>query len=260
GALLDGGKVRRREVEDLTTFGCGSGTGCLSGCHDSDDFLFAMVVQNDAGKSQDSAGSKFVSECQALYEASRHTELLDRYIEHMDLMFANCTNDKGAFGWDAGGRERGRGGVEQCGVFQSLNHPILPGTAFSDLDGIFMTMSHLIPHRIALLSPAEVPAAVQRLSAALVSAVDAHRERRIGALVSLYNILADSRVRTGLLLRVLRYGGQAGASEFLLAPVRAQSDSWARELGLAPPQERELLLAAAEALLAGSAQNTRKAR
>lgn len=103
---------------------------------------------------------------------------------------------------------------------------------------------HLVP-RIPLPAAA---AAAQRLATALASSTDSRPEKRLLALVTLYNAAGDAGSKSAVLLQALAYAKAAGLSDTLLPVIKAHADGWAAELQLGPAAERQLLSACADAL------------
>ena len=113
----------------------------------------------------------------------------------------------------------------------------------ADLECCLNLTCHLVP-RIPL--PAAVGAA-QRLAAALASAVDARADKRLLALVTLYNAAADVDSKAAVLLEALSYARKAGLADIMLPVIRAHADAWPEELQLGAGGERTLYTACAGA-------------
>lgn len=118
--------------------------------------------------------------------------------------------------------------------------PLLPRT---DLECCLNLTCHLVP-RIPL--PAAVGAA-QRLAAALAATVDARADKRLLALVTLYNAAADVDSKAAVLLEALSYARKAGQADIMLPVIRAHADAWPEELQLGAGGERTLYTACAGA-------------
>ncbi len=119
--------------------------------------------------------------------------------------------------------------------------PIDPTPA--DLECCLNLTCHLVP-RIPL--PAAVGAA-QRLAAALASAVDARADKRLLALVTLYNAASDVDSKAAVLLEALAYARKAGLADIMLPVIRAHADGWPEELQLGAGGQRTLYTACAGA-------------
>ncbi|PSC74383.1 Eukaryotic translation initiation factor 3 subunit M [Micractinium conductrix] len=114
----------------------------------------------------------------------------------------------------------------------------------ADLECCLNMMCHLVP-RIPL--PAAT-AAAQRLAAALAASTDSRPDKRLLALVTLYNAAYDAPTKAAVLLQALGYAKAAGLSDTMLPVIRAHADSWPTELGLDAAGERRLFTACADAL------------
>lgn len=121
--------------------------------------------------------------------------------------------------------------------------PIPSPCCHADLECCLNLTCHLVP-RIPL--PAAVGAA-QRLAAALASAVDARADKRLLALVTLYNAAADVDSKAAVLLEALSYACKAGLADIMLPVIRAHADAWPEELQLGAGGERTLYTACAGA-------------
>ena len=122
--------------------------------------------------------------------------------------------------------------------------PPIPTRPSADLECCLNMMCHLVP-RIPL--PAAT-AAAQRLAAALAASTDSRPDKRLLALVTLYNAAYDAPTKAAVLLQALGYAKAAGLSDTMLPVIRAHADSWPTELGLDAAGERRLFTACADAL------------
>jgi hypothetical protein len=113
---------------------------------------------------------------------------------------------------------------------------------------------HLVP-RIALPAAA---AATQRLASALAASADSRPDKRLLALVTLYNTTYDSASKAAVLLEALGYASRAGLADIMLPVIKAHADGWAAELALSPADERRLYAACADTL-AGCTRKPRTA-
>ncbi|EFN55512.1 hypothetical protein CHLNCDRAFT_133922 [Chlorella variabilis] len=114
-----------------------------------------------------------------------------------------------------------------------------------DLECCLNMTCHLVP-RIALPGAA---AAAQRLAAALAASTDSRPDKRLQALVTLYNASYDSGSKATVLMEALGYAQRAGLAD-VLPVIRAHADGWAGELALGAAAERRLYTACADTLAA----------
>lgn len=97
--------------------------------------------------------------------------------------------------------------------------------------------------------PGSIPAA-SSLAAALASQPTARPDRRLQALVNLYNVVLDPVSKLQVLLHALAFSKASGLADIMLGVVRANADAWAHDLQLSPADERKLYEACADALSA----------
>jgi translation initiation factor 3 subunit M len=95
---------------------------------------------------------------------------------------------------------------------------------------------------------AEGVAAARRLATVLAADPASRPEKRLQALVNLYNVADAAEARFDVLRSLLTFARVAGLADTLLPVVRLKADSWATELRLGVAGERELLVACADAL------------
>ena len=113
-----------------------------------------------------------------------------------------------------------------------------------DLEGSVNIICHLVP-RI----PAPGAAAAATLLASAFAATPTVRsDRRLQALVNLYNVVWDPQSKLAVLLKALAFSRIAGHADVMLGVVRTHADSWASTLRLSPQDERNLYVACADAL------------
>jgi hypothetical protein len=91
-------------------------------------------------------------------------------------------------------------------------------------------------------------AAAARLAAARAATTDSRPEKRLLALVTLYNAAYDSGSKAAVLMEALGYAKRAGLSDIMLPVIRAHADGWAGELQLGAGAERQLYTACADTL------------
>lgn len=115
-----------------------------------------------------------------------------------------------------------------------------------DLECCLNMTCHLVP-RIPL--PAAV-AAARRLAAALAASTDSRPEKRLLALVTLYNAVYDTGSKTAVLLEALAYAKKAGLADIMLPVIKAHADGWGAQLQLGAADERQLYTACADTLAA----------
>lgn len=113
---------------------------------------------------------------------------------------------------------------------------------------------HLVPR----IPPPAAAGAASRLAAALAASTEARPDKRLLALVTLYNAAYDPASKTSVLLEALRYARSANLADIMLPVIRAHADGWARELGLDASGERALYTACADTL-AGVSRKPRTA-
>lgn len=103
-------------------------------------------------------------------------------------------------------------------------------------------------HLVQRLAGAQALAAVQRLAAALASNPESRPDKRLQTLVTLYNVTRDAEPKFAVLLQLLAYAKASKHADVVLAVIRANSDSWAKDLNLSPANERALYIACADTL------------
>lgn len=133
-----------------------------------------------------------------------------------------------------------------------INHPshmhtITPTTITTlsaDLEGSI----NIICHLVGRISPPDAATAAKKLSFALASQTTIRPDRRLQALVNLYNVVSDSPSKIAVLLEILAYSKASGLADIILGIIRANADSWAESLQLDKAQERQVYAACADAL------------
>lgn len=137
---------------------------------------------------------------------------------------------------------------------QPPSPPLPHGPPPADLECCLNMTCHLVPR---IPAPAAAGAA-SRLAAALASSTEARPDKRLLALVTLYNAAYDPASKAAVLLEALRYARAANLADIMLPVIRAHADGWARELGLDAAGERALYAASADTL-AGVSRKPRTA-
>jgi hypothetical protein len=192
--------------------------------------------------------SAFAEECEQLYAADQHEKLLDKFVSALDVVLAASTSDQGASGGSGGARliaAAAAACLPACSVTRARQQSDAPAaTCPADLECCLNLTCHLVP-RIPL--PAAVAAAA-RLAAALAATTDSRPEKRLLALVTLYNAAYDSGSKAAVLMEALGYAKRAGLSDIMLPVIRAHADGWAGELQLGAGAERQLYTACADTL------------
>jgi translation initiation factor 3 subunit M len=113
-----------------------------------------------------------------------------------------------------------------------------------DLEGAINIICHLVP-RIPV--PGE-GAAASRLASALSATPTVRPDRRLQALVNLYNVVWSPQSKYTVLLQTLAFSKASGLADVMLNVVRTHADTWAAGLSLAPADERNLYVSCADAL------------
>lgn len=113
-----------------------------------------------------------------------------------------------------------------------------------DLECAINIICHLVPR---IPSPGMVESAVL-LGQAIATEPKVRADRRLQALVNLYNVILDSQAKLVVLLQTLEFSKASGLADVMLGVVRAHVDSWPSELSLSPSDERKLYVACADAL------------
>lgn len=113
-----------------------------------------------------------------------------------------------------------------------------------DLEGAINIICHLVP-RIPVPG---ARAAASRLASALGATPTVRPDRRLQALVNLYNVVWDPESKYTVLLQTLAFSKASGLADVMLNVVRTHSDTWAADLSLVPADERNLYVACANAL------------
>ena len=189
--------------------------------------------------------SAFAEECEQLYAADQHEKLLDKFVSALDVVLAASTSDQGARRRCRPTDRRRRRRLPACSVTRARQQSDAPAaTCPADLECCLNLTCHLVP-RIPL--PAAVAAAA-RLAAALAATTDSRPEKRLLALVTLYNAAYDSGSKAAVLMEALGYAKRAGLSDIMLPVIRAHADGWAGELQLGAGAERQLYTACADTL------------
>ncbi|KAI3425857.1 hypothetical protein D9Q98_007831 [Chlorella vulgaris] len=128
----------------------------------------------------------------------------------------------------------------------ALDAVLSASSSEQDLECCLNMTCHLVP-RIPL--PGAVGAA-QRLAAALASSTDSRPDKRLLALVTLYNAAYDASSKAAVLMQALGYAKQAGLADMMLPVIKAHGDGWAAELQLSSVEERQLYVACSDTLRA----------
>lgn len=115
-----------------------------------------------------------------------------------------------------------------------------------DLEGSVNIICHLVQR----IPPPGTATAASRLAAALAATTTVRSDRRLQALVNLYNIVWEPQSKLAVLLQALAFSKAAGHADVMLNVVRSHVDSWAAGLRLSPADERTLYVACADALRA----------
>ncbi|GAB4818111.1 hypothetical protein N2152v2_005157 [Parachlorella kessleri] len=155
-------------------------------------------------------GSRFNGECEALLREERYGELMDKFAQNLDLVLGS------------------------------------KATSDQDAECCLNITCHLVPR----IPQQQGLAAAKRLSAALAAQTDSKPEKRLAALVNLYNVVSDPEPKLAVLLEALSFAKRAGLADLLLPVIRAHAESWPRDLRLPAARERELYQACAEVLQA----------
>jgi translation initiation factor 3 subunit M len=124
----------------------------------------------------------------------------------------------------------------------------------ADAEGAANIVAHLLTR---VPAAASAPAAAG-LAAAFAAAPAPRPERRLQALVALYNVAWEPAAKLEVLLVALAFSARAGLADVMLGVVRAGADAWAADLRLGPADAARLYVAAADAL-AGCARKPRTA-
>jgi len=98
------------------------------------------------------------------------------------------------------------------------------------------------------ISPHGPSSAASQLATAFASQPTIRPDRRLQALVNLYNVLLDRSAKFHVLLRALSFSKASGLADIMLGVIRANADSWAQDLSLPVTDERQLYVACADAL------------
>ncbi|KAL4432598.1 hypothetical protein ABPG77_000535 [Micractinium sp. CCAP 211/92] len=136
----------------------------------------------------------------------------------------------------------------------ALDAVLASSSSDADLECCLNMTCHLVPR---IPAPAAAGAA-SCLAAALASSTEARPDKRLLALVTLYNAAYDPASKAAVLLEALRYARAANLADIMLPVIRAHADGWARELGLDAAGERALYAASADTL-AGVSRKPRTA-
>jgi translation initiation factor 3 subunit M len=113
-----------------------------------------------------------------------------------------------------------------------------------DLEGAINIICHLVP-RIPVPGAG---AAATRLASALAATPTVRPDRRLQALVNLYNVVWETQSKYTVLLQTLAFSKASGLADVMLNVVRTHADTWAAGLSLTPADERNLYVACADAL------------
>lgn len=108
----------------------------------------------------------------------------------------------------------------------------------------------MICHLVPRIPPPGSVAGAQALAASLASSAATRPERRLQALINLYNIVWDSQAKLAVLMHALKFSKISGLADIMLGVVRSHADSWAQDLHLNADDERALYVACADALRA----------
>ena len=119
-------------------------------------------------------------------------------------------------------------------------------TSEQDLEGSVNIICHLVRR----IPPPGTAAAASGLAAALAATPSVRSDRRLQALVNLFNIVWEPQSKFTVLLQALAFSKAAGHADVMLNVVRAHADTWAAGLRLSPADERALYVACADTLRA----------
>ena len=123
---------------------------------------------------------------------------------------------------------------------------VLYGKASNDQD--LECAINIICHLVRRIhSPGMVDSAAL-LSQAIAAEPKSRADRRLQALVNLYNVVLDTQAKLVVLLQTLQFSKASGLADVMLGVVRAHVDSWPNELSLTPSDERKLYVTCADAL------------
>lgn len=114
------------------------------------------------------------------------------------------------------------------------------------MEGLTNIICHLVPR----IEADGCRAASERLASAFSSAPDVRPERRMQALINLYNTVQDINAKLHTLLTTLDFSKQSGLADIMLGVIRANIESWVSTLCLNKAEARKLYLACADALTA----------
>lgn len=109
---------------------------------------------------------------------------------------------------------------------------------------------NMICHLVPRIRPPEGVEGAQKLARALAASPGSKPERRLQALINLYNIVWDYPSKFIVLMNTLEFSKTSGLADIMLGVVRANADSWALDLRLSPKDERALYAQCADALSA----------
>jgi hypothetical protein len=86
------------------------------------------------------------------------------------------------------------------------------------------------------------------LANALSANPSSRPDRRLQALINLYNVVWEPQAKFAILLEALAFSKVSGLADVMLGIIRTQADSWSSDLALSPLDERKLYAACADAL------------
>lgn len=183
----------------------------------------------------------FAADCEQLYAAEQYEELLDKFVSALDAVLSASSSEQGA----AAVAGASCCACERC-RWPEAHSATHSHRCCADLECCLNMTCHLVP-RIPL--PGAVGAA-QRLAAALASSTDSRPDKRLLALVTLYNAAYDASSKAAVLMQALGYAKQAGLADMMLPVIKAHGDGWAAELQLSSVEERQLYVACSDTLRA----------
>jgi translation initiation factor 3 subunit M len=114
------------------------------------------------------------------------------------------------------------------------------------LEGSVNIICHIVPR----IPPPGTVSAAAALASGLAVPTASKPEHRLQALVNLYNVVYEPQSKLAVLVQTLAFSKACGLADVMLGVVRTHADTWARDLGLSPEDERALYVACADALRA----------
>lgn len=86
------------------------------------------------------------------------------------------------------------------------------------------------------------------MASALSATPTSRPDRRLQALINLYNVVWEPQAKFTILLEALAFSKVSGLADVMLGIIRTQADSWSSDLALSPVDGRRLYAACADAL------------